>query len=156
MNTTHCADDRRAALCRMMETYGDAVLRTCYLLCGELRIARPAAQRVFLRAAVCPEAWTGLSAGCALPGLLRICVRECPCRLFLLRPPQAAGPVSALLRLPPGERRAAVLCLYHGLSPADAARVLHTGERTVVRRLARARRRLADQNKRGRLPDSLL
>lgn len=125
-------------LLRLMEGYGDAVLRSCCLLCGDLPRARRAAREVFLSAQ--PADFDGLTGRETLCGLLALTVRHCPC-------PAPGGPrrfssFPHLLSLSPMQRRVAVLCWYHNLSAVEAARCLALDVRQVERLLAQVRGQL--------------
>lgn len=104
-----------ARLMRWMRRYGDALLRTCYLLCGDKRAAREATAAAFRDAFTHPSS---RQIHGPLPALLRLALARCPCRDRF----ESCG--LALGRLPPPERKAALLCLYHGLSPEEAAWVM--------------------------------
>ncbi len=120
------ADEAR--LLGLMRDYGDALLRTCYMLCGDMRTARKAVKAAFA------EAYRGMPAGGqnALCCLLRLALSCCPCRRFV-------GRSVPLAHLPPPERRAALLCLYHGLSIDEAAWVLRLSPDAVSALLERAK-----------------
>lgn len=124
-------------LLRLMQRHGDAVLRTCCLLCGDLPQARWAAHAVFLAASAQPAAFMGLTERETLCRLLALTMRHCPCPALgrLLRRSVA---FSQLLFLPPLRRRIAVLCLYHDLSPAEAAAALDIDSQRAVRLLNQA------------------
>ncbi len=105
------ADETR--LMGLMRDYGDTLLRTCYMLCGDIRTAREAVKAAFA------EAHRGMLTGerSDLSRLLRLALSRCPCRRLVRRG-------IPLAQLPPPERKAALLCLYHGLSIDEAAWVL--------------------------------
>ena len=134
-----CDFSDEAALLRWMRREGDALLRTCYLLCGDRREARDVARQAFAQAWAkrSPSLWTDEHAARLV--LLREAMRLCPCRKAHLLPFARRGIVPRLRRLPPDARRAALLCLHHGLSASDAADVLGREEALVLRDLRRAR-----------------
>ena len=134
MPTDNSGDSR---LPGWMDTYGDAILRTCYLLCGDLPKARHAARRVFIAAHERISAHPGRQIDSEFLFLLQIAMRLCPCRLRPERFASRKQPVSGILLLPPAYRRIAVLCLYHGLTAKDAAAVLNTHPELIARRLVR-------------------
>jgi len=107
------AGANEARLMGLMRDYGDALLRTCYVLCGDTRAAREAVKACFA------EAYRGMPAGGSgdLCRLLRLALSRCPCR-------RLPGRGIPLAHLPPWERKAALLCLYHNLSIDEAAWVL--------------------------------
>ena len=133
---------RERQLCALMESCGDAVLRSCILLCGHPNHARQAARRVFMLAAAEPAMPQPLGRGETPRRLLALVMRHCPCPLLPPRPQDCAPPLSGFLALPPAQRRVAVLCCYHGLTAADAASLLRMPTAAAARHLARARRRL--------------
>lgn len=108
-------------LLRLMERYGDAVLRTCCLLCGDLPQARRAARAVFASAQLAN--FSGLTERETRCRLLTLTARCCPCPAPG-RPLRRFAPFSQLLFLSPMPRRIAALCLYHGFSAAEAAAAL--------------------------------
>lgn len=116
-----------------MREYGDALLRTCYLLCGDMRASRHAVEAAFADAFAEIGGRQGSS---PLPLLLRLALARCPCRGRV----EAFG--LSLGKLPPPERKAALLCLYHGLTVEEAAWVMRTSPADAKKRLARAEARL--------------
>lgn len=123
-----------ALLMSWMREYGDALLRTCYLLCGDLRASREAVTASF--AAAYADMRFSHGGPSPLACLLRLAFDRCPCR----------GGVAArgvpLAKLPPSERKAALLCLYHGLTTEEAAWVMRLSPADAEKRLARAQARL--------------
>ena len=130
------------AMMRWMRREGDALLRTCYLLCGDVSVARGIAKQAFA------SAWSELALlpACdertAVLVLLRKAMRLCPCRGASLFPCARRGIVPRLQALPSGLRRVALLCLYHDLTPSEAALVLSRDETLILRDLRRARKLL--------------
>ena len=127
-----------ASMIRWLRGEGDALLRTCYLLCGDLPMARRIARWAFTDAWMKRNAPPVLDEHAALLSLLREAMRLCPCRKALILPFSRRDAALRLRRLPPNPRCAALLCLYHGLSAQDAARVLERDEALVLRDLHRA------------------
>lgn len=125
-----------------MQEYGDSVLRTCYLLCGDLFRARVAAQKVFI------TAYNNIDSICAskdhsvYAALLCITMRQCPCPLLPHRYLMQTFPVSRMLSLSPSVRRVAVLCVYHSFSVCEAAWILGISEKHVRHRLNSAQIKL--------------
>lgn len=120
------ADEAR--LMDWMRDYGDALLRTCYMLCGDMRMAREAVRAAFA------EAHRGMPSGgqSDLCRLLHLALSRCPCR-------RLPGRGIPLAQLPPPERKAALLCLYHGLSIDEAAWVLRLSPDEMGALLERAK-----------------
>lgn len=136
------ADAREALLIAMMEQYGDEILRTCYLLCGDLPTARRKAQQVFLAAHAGHCAPPAPGTGDMFSSLLSLAIQICPCRFHPCRLLLRRHPVSRFLSLPPSMRRVALLCLYHGLSAQEAAQLLQIPTQKAERILRTALIRL--------------
>lgn len=123
-----------ALLMSWMREYGDALLRTCFLLCGNLHTSREAVAASFT------AAYSGMrfSRGGRSPlaCLLRLAFDRCPCRDSVV----VRGVALAGLPLP--ERKAALLCLYHGLPLNEAAWVLRLSSAETKALLERARAQL--------------
>jgi len=124
-----------------MLQYGNAIVRTCYLLCGDLELAHHAAQRIFIR--VQSHASVHEYTEPMLTILLRLTLSLCPCRAKTRCSANNGGLLSQMLALPPHIRKAAILCLYHSLSPHEAADLLHISERRMLRLLNYAREALS-------------
>lgn len=123
-------------ICQWMQDDADSILRSCYLLCGDLRLAHRYAQSVFISAYETePE--------CSSPHLLLLehMLRICPCRI-ILRAQHVDPTVARLMRLSPPVRKAAILCLYHGLDEKNAASLLNIPLPLLRSRLETAIRRL--------------
>lgn len=119
-----------ALLMSWMREYGDALLRTCYLLCGDMRASREVVTASF--AAAYADMRFSHGGPSALACLLRLAFDRCPCR------GSGAARGVPLAKLPPPERKAALLCLYHGLTAEEAAWVMRTSPADAQKRLARA------------------
>ena len=146
------------ALERLMDTYGDGILRLCALLLGDAALAEDAAQETMLRAW---RGWRSFRGECAEKTWLTAIARNV-CRGLLRSPwhtrrtgleelerlpaPEASPPdgevLKAVLSLPPKYREVVVLHYYQELSTGEAAQILHLSKNTVTTRLRRARERL--------------
>ena len=112
--------DRQRQITRWMRNYGDTILRTCYLLCGDLHEAHTIVQTVFFRAYTDQS---GVGVHRTLVRLLRLTVLLCPCRTARFAPTRDIA--CQVLRLPPQPRRAYLLCVYNDLTESEAAWVLN-------------------------------
>jgi len=122
-------------LIEWMTLYGDAIVKTCYLLCGDLPLARKTARQVFIAAHQQMEEHRIKQERGHFIFLLRLVMRLCPCRLCVSRFSSRTQLVSRLLLLPPMNRRIAVLCLYHGFTAEDAASILNIHPDIIASRL---------------------
>lgn len=151
-------------LTRLMQTYGDNVLRICYLYLKDHALAQDASQTTFVKA------WQALSSlrdvSVEKAWLLRIAVNTCKTilrsreyRLYAQSPnlddlPIATEDVSAddtvltaVMALPEKYREVVMLHYYQGLASPDVARILHVPQATVLTRLHRARKLLESKLK---------
>lgn len=127
-------------LMRWMSQYGDDILKTCYLLCGDLIEARIIARQVFYHAFNQMNTYLTRETVTAHDFLLSIAMRLCPCRLLPGRMIERSNAVSRFLSIPPAQRRVAVLCLYHGKSLSAASHILRIPEAKTLRLLTSAKR----------------
>ena len=155
------AEDR---ITRLMTSYGDDVLRVCYLFLKEHSIAQDASQTTFVKA------WQAISTlrdgGTERAWLMRIAVNTCKTilrsrehRLYAQSPVLDDLPLStedelpddtvlhAVLDLPEKYREVVVLYYYQGLSSTEAAKALRIPQTTVLTRLHRARKLLESKLK---------
>lgn len=138
------APQSEAQLSQWMTSYGDVIIRTCYLLSGDLDTAHFVTQRVFTTAYEEMASFYSQREHAALPWLLRIALGTCPCREA--RPiSRRSSLVDLIGALSPGERKAFLLCLYHELSVPEAAWILGQNEAHVRRQLQAACRRFPDR-----------
>ena len=128
-----------AAIRQWMRCQGDALLRTCYLLCGDLEAARGIARRAFVQAWAKRNALPVFDERAALLILLREAMHLCPCDQAHPLPFACRDFIARLRALAPEPRQVALLCLYHGLSAQEAAQVLGREEARVLGDLRRAR-----------------
>lgn len=146
------------ALERLMDAYGDGVLRLCALLLGDAALAEDAAQETMLRAW---RGWGAFRGDCAEKTWLTAIARNV-CRGILRSPwhtrrtdleglealpaPQTEAEdgqvLKAVLALPPKYREVVVLHYYQELSAGETAKLLRLSKNTVTTRLRRARERL--------------
>ena len=136
MRSDLCGD---AAISQWMRCQGDALLRTCYLLCGDLKAARRIARRAFAQAWAKRSALPAFDERAALLVLLREAMRLCPCEQAQPLPFARRDFIARLRALAPEPRQVTLLCLYHGLSAREAAQVLGREEARVLSDLRRAR-----------------
>lgn len=143
----------KAPLDDWLERYGDAVLRTCYLLLRDLPMARQATLRIFVRvnrSAARPsnplthnaQLWllrqvTSVCRGLqpaepptSLPGLP--CHPDSDAQAFLI----------SIMRLPYRQRETLLLRHYHGLTLCETARVLRSPTMLIRWRIRQAKRRM--------------
>ena len=133
---------RDQALLILMHEHGDSILRTCFLLCGSERKAHRYARQVFIRASLlsAPQLWE--SAADSLPQLLHLSFAVCPCRICLRAFLPSPEPINRMLRLPPSQRRIAILCLHHDMSLAQASALCGIRQKRAAHLLILAKRHL--------------
>lgn len=164
------ADGNQAAFAQLFDRHVQAVANHCFRLSGSWQVAEDLTQATFL-VAWRRRRDIRVVAGSALPWLLTVAtnhvrsewrrqrrwlaaIRRMPAVTVTADPADAvAGRVdderrmqpilAALRRLPRAEREAVALCMWSGLSYADAAQALGIGEASVRSRVSRARARLA-------------
>ncbi len=155
------AEDR---ITRLMTSYGDDVLRVCYLFLKEHSTAQDASQTTFVKA------WQAISTlrdgSTERAWLMRIAVNTCKTilrsrehRLYAQSPDLDDLSLStedelpddtvlrAVLDLPEKYREVVVLHYYQGLSSTEAAKALRVPQATVLTRLHRARKLLESKLK---------
>ena len=152
-------------LTRLMNAYGSAVLRVCYLYLKDHALAQDAAQTTFFKA------WQALKTlregSTEKAWLMRIAVNTCKTmlrsheyRLYAQSPDMDELPepatqdehadstvLSAVLALPEKYREVVMLHYYQGLNGPEVARILHIPQATVLTRLHRARKLLETELK---------
>jgi RNA polymerase sigma-70 factor (ECF subfamily) len=159
----------QAAFARLFDRHLRAVANHCFRLSGSWSAAEDLAQATFLTAWR-RRADIRVVAGSALPWLLTVAtynvrsewrtqrrwlaaIRRMPLAAETADPAEEiAGRIdderrmrpilAAVRRLPRAEREAVALCVWSGLSYADAAQALGIGEASVRSRVSRARARL--------------
>jgi RNA polymerase sigma-70 factor (ECF subfamily) len=164
------ADGDQAAFARLFDRYVQAVAQHCFRLSGSWSTAEDLTQATFLIAWRRRRA-IRVVAGSALPWLLTVAsnnvrsewrrqrrwvaaIRRMPAVVETADPAdEVAGRVDdqrrmlpildAVRRLPRAERTAIALCVWAGLSYADAAQALGIREVSVRSQVSRARARLA-------------
>ena len=141
---------------RLMKSYGDAMLRMCYLSLHDVMLAEDAVQDSFLKTY---QKWHTFRGECSKKTwLMRIAINTCKDirrgawfrhtdRSITLDklpepsvPPQADSVLITLevMRLPGKEREAVLLYYYQGMSIAETAQVLGISSTAVAKRLKRA------------------
>ena len=149
---------------RLMESYGDAMLRMCYLSLHDVMLAEDAVQDSFLKAY---QKWHTFRGECSeKTWLMRIAVNTC--RDYRRRawmrwndrrvdveqlilpggtPVDSADDtvIRAVMVLPPREKEAVLLRYYQQMKLGEIAHALGIPEGTVTSRLNRARVRLRRQ-----------
>lgn len=164
------ADGDRVAFARLFDRHVRAVANHCFRLSGSWSAAEDLTQATFL-VAWRRRKDIRVVAGSALPWLLVVAtnnvrtewrtqrrwlaaIRRMPIVAETADPADdVAGRIddqrrmrpilAAVRRLPRAEREAIALCVWSGLSYADAAQVLGIGDASVRSRVSRARARLA-------------
>lgn len=160
---TMSAEEKKAMLCCWYEEYGTMILRTCCLYLGSRADAEDAMQETMLKAWRYMERFCAREGGYAKAWLMRIALNTCRDMLRAARRQQAAlsemeemcvengvpDGGRELLRevtaLPPPYKEAVLLYYYHGMTTAEAARVLRVSGSTVSRRLNAAVRMLKEK-----------
>ena len=152
-------------LTRLMQTYGSAILRICYLYLKDHALSQDAAQTTFVKA------WQALptlrDGATEKAWLMRIAVNTCKTvlrspeyRLYAHSPDMDELPepssldehpdstvLSAVMALPDKYREVVMLHYYQGLAGPEVARILHIPQATVLTRLHRARKLLESELK---------
>lgn len=147
---------------RLLETYGDPLLRLCTLYLGDIHLAEDAVQETMLRAW---RSWSSYRGEGEKTWLTRIAVNVCrsylrspyvtrraaPEALDSLSSPEPALPDDTLVRavaaLPAKYREVVVLHYYEELTAVEIASLLHRPAATVRVRLKRARELLRTELK---------
>ena len=145
---------------RLLEEYGDGLLRMCVLYLGDYALAEDAVQDTFIKAM---GAWEGFRGSCSeKTWLTGIAINVC--RSYLRSPwrrrrvdwesvgppgtPEPSLPddtlVKAVLALPEKYRAVVVLHYYRELKVREIAELLHIPVSTVTVRLSRARKMLKE------------
>ena len=156
------SDEER--LTRLMTTYGDSVLRVCYLYLRDHALAQDASQTTFVKA------WQALATlrdgATEKAWLLRIAVNTCKSilrsrehQLYTQTPNLDDLPLPVMDERPDNTVLAAVTVLpdkyrevvlphyYQGLASPEVARILRVPQATVLTRLHRARKLLESKLK---------
>ncbi len=152
-------------LTRLMKTYGNQVLRVCYLYLRDHSLAQDASQTTFLKA------WQALhtvrDTATEKAWLMRIAVNTCKTmlrsreyRLYAQSPdmeeltlaaPENTSPddtvLLTVLALPEKYREVVTLFYYQNLTSQEIARILRVPQATVLTRLKRARKILQSKLK---------
>lgn len=161
---------RDAQITRMMEAYGESLLRMCFLLLQDGEQARDAVQETFLKAYRRWDSFRGESG--ELTWLTRIAINTCkdmrrtswfrwvnrkvslddlPEQAYVQRY-QDNEVLQAVTALPEKYRTAVLLYYYQGMTQDEIAQTLGIPVSTVKTRLKRAKDRLRDSLK-GWVPD---
>ena len=159
------SEEREQLLIRLMSSYGDQIIKTCFLFLRSRQLAEDASQETFIRA------WKALDrlkeGSTEKAWLMKIAVNVCksflgnrssaildrgvsPDRLSETgKPDQYPDPTVylAVTSLPVKYRSAVILYYYQGLSVRETADALRLPGATVRTRLARARALLREDLK---------
>ena len=156
-------EERGQTLERLMEEYGDRVMRTCLLFLQDRLLAEDASQETFIRAwraldqlreGATEKAWLMKIAVNVCKSMLRSRSRRIPdAKAAADEMPEPGAPdrypdhtvFDAVSALPVRYRSPVILCYYQGLSAGEIAGILHLPGATVRTRLARARALLRDE-----------
>ncbi len=161
---TLSAEEKTAMLCCWYDEYGTMILRTCCLYLGSRADAEDALQETMLKAWRHMERFCTREGGYAKAWLMRIALNTCRDLLRTARRRQeialsemeemcaqsgvSDGGRELLLEvtaLPAPCKEAVLLYYYHGMTTAEAARVLGVSGSTVSRRLNAAVRILKEK-----------
>lgn len=152
-------------LTRLIQAYGNSVLRVCYLYLKDHALAQDAAQTTFVKAWQALHTLRDVSTEKAW--LMRIAANTCKSilrsreyRLYAQSPDMDEMPepsteadlpdttvLNTVLALPDKYREVIVLYYYQGLSSLDIAKALRLPQATILTRLHRARKLLESQLK---------
>ena len=156
-------EERGQTLERLMEEYGDRVMRTCLLFLQDRPLAEDASQETFIRAwraldqlreGATEKAWLMKIAVNVCKSMLRSRSRRIPdAKAAADEMPEPGAPdrypdhtvFDAVSALPVRYRSPVILHYYQGLSAGEIAGILHLPGATVRTRLARARALLRDE-----------
>ena len=147
---------------RLMNEYGDTLLRMCYLYLKDYHLAEDAVQETFLKAMRAYGSFEHKSS--EKTWLIRIAINCCKnimrsrwfgiCQANPDNPPEQAGsdPVegllekdcisTAIMKLSSSDRQVLVLYYYQELSVKELAGIIGKKENAVTQQLSRARKRL--------------
>lgn len=162
--------DAQTAVIRMMETYGDSIVRLCCLYLKDADLAQDAAQETFLKAFRHYGGFRGDSS--EKTWLTRIALRTCrdmtrgvwyrlvdrsvtPEHVPLAVPEEESGfgeVTEAVMVLDEKYRVPILLFYYQELQAKEIASILHLPLGTVLSRLKRGREKVKDQLQRGGVP----
>ena len=156
-------EERGQTLERLMEEYGDRVMRTCLLFLQDRPLAEDASQETFIRAwraldqlreGATEKAWLMKIAVNVCKSMLRSRSRRIPdAKAAADEMPEPGAPdrypdhtvFDAVSALPVRYRSPVILHYYQGLSAGEIAGILHLPGATVRTRLARARALLRNE-----------
>ena len=147
---------------RLMDTYGDAVFRMCFLYLKDYHLAEDAAQETFIkamhsygsfRAEAAEKTWlTKIAINCCKnimrSNWFRLSTNElkedtaAQGRDILEQLNEYDSMAGAILKLNGGDRQMILLYYYQELSMKEIAIIIGKSENTVIQRVNRARRRL--------------
>ena len=156
---------RKHRLEMWMNTYGDAVLRTCYMYLADRAQAEDALQDTFLKAWRSMDKFEGNRVQNEKAWLVRIAMNVCRDHLrspwhrrvdrhltpddlppsMLTAPTHDRDLILDILRLPEKYKQVILLYHYHQLTVQEAADVLHIPPATCYRRLKKGREILKNQ-----------
>lgn len=152
-------------LTRLMQTYGSAILRICYLYLKDHALSQDAAQTTFVKA------WQALptlrDGATEKAWLMRIAVNTCKTilrsreyRLYAQSPDMDDLPepayeehyadntvLASVMNLPEKYREVVILHYYQGLASPEIAHILKLPQATILTRLHRARKLLESELK---------
>ena len=157
------SDEREQLLKRLMSSYGDQVIKTCFLFLRSRQQAEDASQETFIRAwkaldrlkeGPTEKAWLMKIAVNVCKSMLRSRSRRIPdAKAAADEMPEPGAPdrypdhtvFDAVSALPVRYRSPVILHYYQGLSAGEIAGILHLPGATVRTRLARARALLRNE-----------
>jgi RNA polymerase sigma-70 factor, ECF subfamily len=149
---------QEAKLEEWIKSYGDAVLRTCFVCLQDRTLAEDAMQDTFIKAWRSMAKYEGRNGSNEKTWLLRIAINTCKdyrrtawfrhvdlSRAFKDLPPalravtdESRAMFMDVLRLPAALQQVVLLYHFHNMTLAEAAQVLHIGRSTVQHRLRKA------------------
>lgn len=162
-------DESTQLLTRWVEQFGNAILRTCFLLLGDRQQAEDAMQDTFLKAWKAMNRFEGRDGCTEKTWLMRIAINTCrdyrrsrwarhidatQALDTLAVPAEQMQPderwlLSDILRMPTALKQVLILYYYQQMTLDEAAQALGTSRSTVHRRLKRAEALLRDTLKGG-------
>ncbi|MBR6524799.1 MAG: sigma-70 family RNA polymerase sigma factor [Clostridia bacterium] len=162
--------DAQTAVVRMMEAYGDSIVRLCCLYLKDANLAQDAAQETFLKAFRHYESFRGESS--EKTWLTRIALRTCrdmtrgawyrlvdrsvtPESVSPSMPDEKAdyGEVAEVVMALDEKYRVPILLYYYQeLQAKEIASILHLPIGTVLSRLKRGREKIKEQLQKGGVP----
>lgn len=154
---------RQPDIQRLIDDYGDSLLRMCFLYLNDRYLAEDCVQETFIKVY---KGWSGFKGNSSeKTWIMRIAINTCKDRLrsvnlrvtnlecVLREIPCEEGPeyddtvILEIMRLEPRYKDVILLFYYHGLKIREIAKLVHIPESTVAVRLKRAREKLKSRLK---------